>query len=384
MREVYFESDNIISSLGFTTTENIERLKSGNGGIELLNDKSIYDESFPISLINKEIFKSLITENQLQKGYTTAEQLCILSCLDALKNSTVDVKSNRTIFVFSTTKGNIDLLEKAKSELFPKERLQLWAMSKVVTDYFGNTNSPVTISNACISGVVAINTASELIKADRYDNAVVIGIDVVSKFVVSGFHSFKSVANEPCKPFDADRVGLTLGEAAGTLILTADQTKVTSPKIKYCGGSSANDANHISGPSRTAEGSVIAINKTLQQANSLPSDVDHISAHGTATPYNDEMESIAITRCEMINAPVNSLKGFWGHTLGAAGVIETIALAHSMKQNIMFPTLGYNNHGVTQDIEIVKDLTQKDIRKALKMASGFGGCNAALLIEKTI
>jgi len=383
MRNVYFESDNIISSLGFTTNQNIERLKAGDGGIAMLNDEKIYHESFPISLIDKDVFGKLTVDNNLKQQYTYAEKLCILSVLEALKNSSVDVKSEKTIFVFSTTKGNIDLLDKSKGSNFPKERLELWAMSEVVSKYFENNNTPITISNACISGVIAINIASELIKSGQYNNAIVVGVDIVSKFVVSGFHSFKSVAYEPCKPFDSERVGLTLGEACGTLILTCDESKISDTKIKYCGGSSANDANHISGPSRTAEGSVIAINKTLQQANCNPSEIDHISAHGTATPYNDEMESIAITRCEMTNAPVNSLKGFWGHTLGAAGVIETIALSHSMRQNILFPTLGYNTHGVTQNISVIKQTTPKEITKALKMASGFGGCNAALLIEKT-
>jgi 3-oxoacyl-[acyl-carrier-protein] synthase-1 len=144
-------------------------------------------------------------------------------------------------------------------------------------------------------------------------------------------------------------------------------------------GFTTNDANHISGPSRTGEGLFIAINRILK---STPDPIDYISAHGTATPYNDEMESIAITRAGLQAVPVNSFKGYWGHTLGAAGVIESIMSTYSMRNSVLFNTLGYQEIGVTNPILIVDNLTEMEINNCLKIASGFGGCNAALLFHK--
>ena len=130
-----------------------------------------------------------------------------------------------------------------------------------------------------------------MIRSDRYDHIVVCGADLVTEFVLSGFNSFLSLCTGPCKPFDKERQGLSLGEAAGTIILTADKSLTTIKEICVGDGYSSNDANHISGPSRTGEGLTIAIKRTLEHSKGK---IDYVSAHGTATPYNDEMESIAL------------------------------------------------------------------------------------------
>jgi 3-oxoacyl-[acyl-carrier-protein] synthase-1 len=144
-------------------------------------------------------------------------------------------------------------------------------------------------------------------------------------------------------------------------------------------GFSSNDANHISGPSRTGEGLYIAITRTLQH-NPLP--VDHVSAHGTATPYNDEMESVALARAGLLDVPVNSMKGYWGHTLGAAGVIESVAAAWSLKNHILIGTMGFQENGVSEPVRVIENTEAAAIGSCLKMASGFGGCNAALMFYK--
>ncbi|MCT4639911.1 MAG: hypothetical protein N4A72_19585 [Bacteroidales bacterium] len=380
MSYVYLESDNIISSLGYTTSENINKLSKAEGGVTLLDNKEFFAEKFPVSMINRDTLFEKIEEANLSDEYTLLEKIIILSVNDALKNSVADIKSEKTAIVLSTTKGNIDLLDKNISDKYPKERVLLWSLAETIAKHFNNPNRPVVVSNACISGVMAINIGADLINTKQFDNVVIIGTDIVSKFVVSGFQSFKSVSQEPCKPFDADRVGLTLGEACGTLILTNKPSD--NNNIVYAGGATANDANHISGPSRTGEGSFIAINKALKESGLKPNEIDYISAHGTATPYNDEMESIAISRVEMEHVPVNSLKGYWGHTLGAAGLIETIAMAHTMRNNILFKTLGYSTHGVSKNINVITETENREVKNALKLASGFGGCNAALILKK--
>ena len=196
----------------------------------------------------------------------------------------------------------------------------------------------------------------------------------------SGFNSFKSLSNGPCRPFDKTRDGLSLGEGSGTVILTLSPSRSHPSHHVVAGeGFSTNDANHISGPSRTGEGLFIAIDSLLKKNFST---IDFISAHGTATPYNDEMESVALTRAGMQTVPVNSFKGYWGHTLGAAGIIETIMCLYSIRNNVLFNTKGYHEMGVSNPLSIIDGVINREIKSCLKIASGFGGCNAALLLRK--
>lgn len=376
---VYFQSDNIITSLGFTTAENFTALLSGDTGIKQINNKHFYPGPFPASLVDTARLEEEFTDYKKSGDFTRLEKMVILSIQDALSKTTFDIKSERTIIILSTTKGNIDLLEPEKQNQFEKERVLLWRFGQVIANYFNNPNQPVILSNACISGVLALNIAAELIKNGRYDHAVVSGGDIVSGFVVSGFMSFLSLSPNPCRPFDKKRDGLSLGEGAGTIILSKDKL---GSNIMHMGGGSANDANHISGPSRTGEGSYIAISKAMREADSSESNIDYISAHGTATDYNDEMESLALNRRKLEKIPVNSFKGNWGHTLGAAGLMETAAMLNSMRENILIKSAGFNELGVSKPISVIAENKKAELTTCLKMASGFGGSNAALIAYK--
>ncbi len=154
--------------------------------------------------------------------------------------------------------------------------------------------------------------------------------------------------------------------------------------MEYLAGASSNDANHISGPSRTGEGLFRVINKTLDRAKINRSEIDFVSAHGTGTLYNDEMESIALTRSELQSVPANSLKGFFGHTLGAAGVIETIVCMLSIQHQLVIESKGFDEVGTTQEIKIIDKTQSATVNTVLKTASGFGGGNAALIIRQVI
>jgi 3-oxoacyl-[acyl-carrier-protein] synthase len=207
---------------------------------------------------------------------------------------------------------------------------------------------------------------------------------MLSRFVVSGFQSFKALSPEPCRPFDADRTGLNLGEAASTVILTRRAVNNLEPSdVLLTDGAIRNDANHISGPSRTGEGCFRALRHILRNIpeERLTDEIAFVNAHGTATPYNDEMESIALTRAALDRVPVNSLKGYLGHTLGAAGVLETILAAESLRAGIALPTAGFHTLGVTHPIRVTNATAPITARRCIKMLSGFGGCNAALLVS---
>ncbi|OFX88546.1 MAG: hypothetical protein A2W99_09095 [Bacteroidetes bacterium GWF2_33_16] len=382
MNKVYALADNIITSLGFTTEANFNAIKNGISGIAQTNDPKITQVPMYTSIIDSEMLKNEFTQFGDTTDYTRLEQMMILSIEKAVKQTTIDTKSNDTIFIFSSTKGNIDLLENRRQE-FDTERINLWAIADEVCRFFSNKQKPIFISNACISGVSAIITAAHLLQSGKYKNAIVCGGDIISKFTPSGFQSFKAISANPCKPFDVTRDGITLGEGVGTIILTVKKefVKDSNPVI-FRGGANSNDANHISGPSRTGDGLYFAIRNTLSEANKIDINIDYISAHGTATQYNDEMEAKAIGLAGLEHVPINSLKGYWGHTLGAAGIIECIAGIRSIKENCLVKSLGYNELGVSVPLNILTKFEKREIRNFLKTASGFGGCNAAVYFSE--
>jgi len=376
-KNIFVVSTNIISPLGNTSEQNFMQMEKGVSGIQLHNNINIWPEEFHASIFETAFKNNLI--NSFDSKYSLFESLLIESINTSLKDCSIDIKSKRTVIIISTTKGNISFLE--EDDYRDVERISLHHSAKEVTEYFGNPNTPIIVSNACISGVLAIITGRRLIQSGVYDNVVVAGADLITKFILSGFYSFQAISDKPCKPFDKARNGVTLGEAAGTIILSAfsDNKQDT---ICVTGGSVTNDANHISGPSRTGEELSYAINKTLEEAAVKSNEIDFISLHGTATVYNDEMEGNALSLSNLQNVPANSMKGYFGHTLGAAGIIESVISIYSMKNNLIIPTIGYSENGLTKQINISNTLQKKPLFNCLKTASGFGGCNASLLLSK--
>jgi 3-oxoacyl-[acyl-carrier-protein] synthase-1 len=312
--------------------------------------------------------------------FTRLEKMFIVSIHDALTETMQDVSGSNSLLVISSTKGNIDLMEEGKKNFCDPSRIFLWKMAGTIASFLGFVNPPMVISNACISGVLAISTAARMIDAGLYDHIVVAGGDQLSEFVISGFLSFQALSPEPCRPFDIARNGLSLGEGCGTLILTSKPEN--SGQVKVSGSATTNDANHISGPSRTGEELAMAIGNALKEAEMNPSEVNFVSAHGTATLYNDEMESKALETAGLQHTPVNSFKGYWGHTLGAAGVIESIATLQSMEKNCLFRSAGFNEAGLTLPLNVIRENIYQPVQNCLKIASGFGGCNAAIVFRK--
>lgn len=374
---VYIESGNIISPLGFSTEENYANILSGRSGLRLHTDSRLSDVPLQLALIDDALLESTFAAVVGDgSGFTRFEKFCLLTVTCLLKNSSIDISSPDTVIILSTTKGNIELLESRES--YDSRRLHLWHSAALIAKHFSAYNKPLIISNACVSGVAALVVARRLIESGKYNNAVVVGADKISRFIVSGFQSFMSLSPEPCKPFDAKRVGLNLGEAAVSAVLTRTKLGGAEQQIEVVRGAMHNDANHISGPSRTGEGLFHAIKDALAGDK-----VDFISAHGTATAYNDNMEAVAISRAGLNKVPVNSVKGFFGHTLGAAGLLEAIIALEAMKDNRLIGTRGYSEHGVSEAINVIKDTGRHEVNSLLKLASGFGGSNAAVLLRKT-
>lgn len=375
MKSIFLSSDNITSPIGLTSAENFDNLSRYISGVKRHELKSMSDQPFYASLFTADEFPSVDDQD-----HTKFEQLLISSVSDALKRTAVDAANKKTILIISTTKGSVSLLENEAVTEDLVKRISLTASAKKVATHFGFVHKPVIVSNACISGLLAMITAMRLIRSGQYDHAVVTGADVISKFVLSGFQSFQAVSNGPCKPFDESRSGINLGEGAATMVLTSDSS--LSSGIEILGGSVSNDANHISGPSRTGEELYLAISKAMKEAAVNAKDIGLVSAHGTATLYNDEMEAKAITLANLQEVPVNSLKGYYGHTLGAAGLIESIISIQSMEKGLLIPTLGFERMGVSKPLNVISAPQQAAIKYCLKTASGFGGCNAAVVIKR--
>ena len=372
--EVYFAADNIFSPLGRTTEENFSRLKTGETGVKRHISHALQDLEYYASL-----FSDNDTVQNVMPGFTKFENILSASITDALIRSGLNPSDPELILVISSTKGNISLLEQATTSA-DTERMTLHHSAKRIAGHFDMVHPPVIVSSACISGILALITGRRLLQSGKYKHAVVAGADLISTFILSGFHSFQAISAESCKPFDADRKGINLGEGAATIVLSTD--KKFENHIRLTGGSVSNDANHISGPSRTGEELSMAISKAMKEAGVKANEVDFISAHGTATLYNDEMEAKAIGLAGLEHVPVNSLKGYFGHTLGAAGLIETAITLQSMKENLVIPTKGFQESGVSKPIEVCRELRSVKLDHCLKTASGFGGCNAAIVLSR--
>ncbi len=375
LKNIHISATNIISSLGFTTKENVDAICCGKSGIKSIEKGIISDNTILAGLIDTIRLTEMINKYKLD-NFSKVEQLVILSIKDILLQKHINLKECGLII--STTKGNIDLLSNHTDKIC--DDISLKKTASKISAYFDMKDDAMIVSNACISGVSALIIAKRLLQAGHYENILVVGVDIRSHFITSGFQSFRSLSEEICKPYDSERDGLNLGEACGTILLS---TLKEPDSILLTGGAISNDANHISGPSRTGDGLHYAIAGALDDANITTKDVGFINLHGTATVFNDEMEAKALHLSQLSNAPVNSLKPYFGHTLGASGIIETIICAEQLQANIILGTPGYKTNGVSQSLNIKCSNTLSDnVNTCIKTASGFGGCNAAIVLSK--
>lgn len=377
MKKTYLLDDAIISPLGFSTEENLAAVKNESSGLKLHKNNRFPSGGFYAGIIENELLTEVFLKIGEPKNFTKLEQMMLLAVSRVLERNS-DLNLSETALVISTTKGNIDLLTKSS---FPENRVYLYELGNVIKNFFGFQLQPIVISNACISGGLALAVAKRFISAGKFNQAIVVGGDLVSEFVHSGFHSFQAMSPEACRPFSKNRKGISLGEAAAAILVSSK--KPQNPiNISLIGEASANDANHISGPSRTGEGLYKSIQKALSEAKVSAKEIDYLSAHGTATAYNDEMEAVAFNRSGLENVPMNSFKGYYGHTLGASALLESILTKHSLLNNELYASLNFDEIGVSKPLNLIKNFEKKELKFALKTASGFGGCNLALVLKK--
>ncbi|MGH7990868.1 MAG: beta-ketoacyl-[acyl-carrier-protein] synthase family protein, partial [Limisphaerales bacterium] len=305
---------------------------------------------------------------------------------ESSQNILEKISSERIGLVLSTTKANIAALERI-SENRPcsdsaRRHLQANFLAEDLAAEFGARAPVQCISTACVSGLIAISQGAKIIQRGDADAVFVVGVDCLSEFVVAGFTALKAIDPNGCRPFDQNRCGLSPGEAGAAIVLVHEKfAPDSSIKIRGWGGS--NDANHLTGPSRDGSGLAQAIRVALNSAKLSPREIDYVNVHGTGTPYNDAMESLALKNIFGKSCPpVSGLKGMLGHTLGAAGVVETIACVLAMRKNFLpgTPRLKIAADGVPASI-LFEPRFDMRLRNILKLNTGFGGTNGALILS---
>lgn len=387
-------ADNIISPLGINTEQNLQHIVAGDSALCRYEGKWALPDAFVASLFSDEQWEELCVI-----GLTRFESLLYRSVSEALshlnENELLMLRGTddaKTCFIVSTTKANVELLGcEHYDENMPAEAAQK------VASMLELKTKPIVVCNACISGVAAQVLAERLLNTGAYEHAIVVGCDVQSRFIVSGFQSLKATSDFECRPFDIERLGLNLGEGAATIILSrqddsclmhtsdgpepqsSDETDRTEWYLHA--GALSNDAFHITNPSPKGVGSAAVISAVTE--GKLADQLALINAHGTATMYNDQMESKAIESAELSSVPMNALKGYYGHTMGAAGLLETILSIRCVERGVVVGTRGFDEIGVSGKVNIDASNRQTTGGDVLKMISGFGGCNAAVLYSQT-
>ena len=375
IKEVFITHTNCITPLGFDVASNIENIVGGVSGIQR-HENNMMNKPFYAAIIDTEMINKAFAKITQGGDYTRLEKMIILALQPIVEKSNL-ILDERVGFILSTTKGNVTALANPTVANF--EKAQLSQLAKKCSSFFKFKTEPIVVSNACVSGILAVSVAKRVIQSNLYDAVFVVAGDEVSQFVLSGFNSFQAMSDLPCKPYSKNRTGVSLGEATAAALVSSNRENAV---IKIVGDGTINDANHISGPSRTGEGLFLSVKSALKEANIVADEIDFISAHGTATPFNDEMEAIALNRLGMEKIPVNSLKGYYGHTLGASGLLEMVIGIESVLYNKLYQSLGFDEIGVTESIAVLDKHTDKECKYFLKTASGFGGCNTAVLFEK--
>ena len=336
------------------------------------------------------------------KRMSRTDRLGIIAAQEAIGDSEIDLeKEDRERIgvllgagaggMFEAEEYHRALLTKGRRK--PRPSLLISHPPCVTTDYiakeFGLRGPRSTIVTACSSSATSIGHAADLIKDEKALVMITGGSDALCQLTYSGFNSMRVVDKNICRPFDKNRTGLSLGESAGILVLEElEHAKNRGAEI-YCeflGYALSGDAHHMTAPHPEARGAIQAIREALKDAKIKPKDVDYINAHGTATPFNDEIETLAIKEVfeeRAYQIPVSSTKSMVGHCLGAAGAIEAVATALAIKNNMTPPTANYETKDPQCDLDYVPGKARKkEIKVALSNSFAFGGNNTVLVFGK--
>ena len=315
-----------------------------------------------------------------EEGLSRLENKLLRCCEAVLEKGKVgrDVRQ-KLGFIFASTKGNIDALGQPGAT---HEEVSLTGTTERLAARLGIAGGVATVSQACISALSALILARKWLLFEGYEQVLVCAGDELGTFICEGFASLKSLDSGQAKPFDSNRKGLNLGEGVGAMLLSSAPVEyVPGFTFNIVGGATTNDANHLSAPSRTGKPLAVAITHAMLEAGVRADDLAFVSPHGTATLYNDEMESKAYALAHLSSVPAVGYKGFLGHTLGACGLVELALMLEAMKGGVIPRTYGFCKRGTPEPMGVLNQEQPVAGNAMLKTASGFGGCNAAVVVR---
>lgn len=309
-------------------------------------------------------------------GISLVLGLAKLAAEEALAESHGKTRGVRAALVLATTKADISGLERDGSGTGSPAELALQLL-----ELLRLRGRAYAVSCACASGTSALAFAGRLVAGGQADTALVVAADALSAFVLRGFDALLLLDPERSRPFDRSRAGLSLGEGAGALVLTREER--ASLGVRLCGWAETNDASHLTAPRADGAALARAVAAALARAGTGCADVDAISLHGTGTAANDAAEAAALALAFGGSTPPGfGVKGALGHTLGAAGVLESIALVEVLRSGTSFGNVGLTESGVDPNLTLaLARAALPRARAALKVASGFGGIDAALVFR---
>ncbi len=388
----------IISAIGNNVEENLSSLKTGKHGIsdmQLFESRHVGNiKTGEIKLSNEELVKKLQLNED--NNATRTSLLGMVAAKEAVENAGIsDINEYKTGLISSTSVGGMDVTEKYfyTYEDFPEKQKYIDShdagnSSLLIADYLGLKGMVSTISTACSSAANAIMMGAKLIKNGVLDRVIVGGTDCLSKFTLNGFNTLMILTDSYNTPFDNDRKGLNLGEAAAFIILESDEVvkKENKKVLGYLSGyGNANDAHHQTASSENGQGAFLAMEKALKVSGLNKENIDYINVHGTATPNNDLSEGIAMIRIFGENKvpEFSSTKAFTGHTLAAAAGIEAVYSLLAIQNNIIFPNLNFKTKMEEFDLTPVTELKEKNINHVLSNSFGFGGNCSTLIFSKS-
>ncbi|OQW96449.1 MAG: hypothetical protein BWK77_04640 [Verrucomicrobia bacterium A1] len=289
--------------------------------------------------------------------------------------------------LLATTVGEVDLLERfvLNGSGQPEDSRPDRLLAKVGRLY-GAREPGAVVSAACASSTTAIAQAAALIRDGARDAVLVVACDAVTEFVFAGFSSLMALDPERARPFDRARRGLSVGEAAGYILIESDERARREGRAvrgEVAGWGLSNDANHRTGPSRDGRGLAVAVRKALESAGVSAADIGSISAHGTGTVYNDAMELKAFRQLFDSPRPAYSIKGGTGHTMGATGLVEVVVALESLREQVVPPTVNLREaDDEAKGWASAEAVKLAGTRAQLSVNAGFGGVNAALVVKR--
>jgi len=387
----------IISAIGNNVSENYASLIEGKKGISKISKiDTIHKNDIMVGEID---FTNAALEKQLglssDNNYSRTALLGVVAAKQAIENAGItDINKYKTGLISSTSVGGMDMTEQYYYEYFDDATHRKYIEShhagdstQKIAEQLGLEQSFVTtISTACSSAANAIMLGARLIKSGELDRVVVGGKDCLSKFTINGFKTLMILSDTYNTPFDENRKGLNLGEAAAYLVLESDKVvKAENKKVlAYVKGyGNANDAFHQTASSENGDGATLAMEQALKVAGLKPSEIDYINAHGTATGNNDLSEGRAIQRVFGNDVPdFSSTKAYTGHTLAAAGAIEAVYAILALQNNVIYPNLNFKTQMKEFDITPQTTLKEKELQTVLSNSLGFGGNCSTVIFSK--